>query len=460
MLLHPAVRQGLQPALGFLTMADGAGLATAEQQPLFAMLGRSVEVDPKRIWGWFGYLLPLAPLGPWLYGVSSTSRAGQRSAAAVLALWVVFFGALAIAQIRYGNDVAAAASLAFVLLLFALARSVTARLPIAQRVPSFAPCAALGVGLLLILPVLRDPVLPAVQGSLAAYRGEGRSRESASTSVNATLSRFLREVRLVTPETSSYLGPGPEPEYGIIAHPNLGHAVQFRARRPTGADPFWAYIGAENWAYTSAFLRAESESAALDAARRLRARYLITAPTLDRRSVASQLHFLDGAASGSRPRLEHFRLVTESLRPGASIFARRRPDPPGATAYKLFEIVPGAEVLVNAEPGSEVTASLQLITPAAREFVYRARAVADERGRARLRLPYATSGGAPVRSRGPYRIQVGGRRHRLEVPEAAVLEGERVRLETLPGAGSDAPAERPVPGRSERAANDANGAAE
>jgi hypothetical protein len=107
-----------------------------------------------------------------------------------------------------------------------------------------------------------------------------------------------------------------------------------------------------------------------------------------------------------------------------------------------------------------VTASLQLITPAAREFVYRARAVADERGRARLRLPYAMSGGAPVRSRGPYRIQVGGRRHRLEVPEAAVLEGERVRLETLPVAGSDAPAERPVAGRSERAANDANGAAE
>ena len=40
-----------------------------------------------------------------------------------------------------------------------------------------------------------------------------------------------------------------------------------------------------------------------------------------------------------------------------------------------------------------------------------------------MRLPYATNGSVPVRSRGLYRIRVGDRSHQLEVPEPAALEG-------------------------------------
>jgi asparagine N-glycosylation enzyme membrane subunit Stt3 len=429
LLVLPGSRQGLMPAMEFLTLSDGVGLATGEQRSLFAIFGRSAEPEPTRLWGWFAYLLPLAALGPWLHSRGAGRARGERRAAYVLALWVVFFGALAVSQVRYGNDCSPAASLAFALLLAATGRGLASRVPGRRRFGSLALAAASLLGVIGIWPALNAVFLPQAQASLAALRGESWPRERAATSVAATLSRFMREVRLLTPRTSGYLDPGKTPEYGVIAHPNLGHALQFRARRPTAADPFWANIGAENWAYTSAFLNAPSEEAALAAAQRLKARYVVTAPTQDRGTVHAQLHFFDGAESGTRPRLEHFRLITESATAGRSIFSRRRPDPPGSIAYKLFEIVRGVVLVVHAEPGSFVTASLPLSTPTGRELVYRASAIADEAGVVRLRLPYPTKGTAPVHSRERYRIQVGARHYPIELSEWAIRKGESVQLD-------------------------------
>jgi hypothetical protein len=84
---------------------------------------------------------------------------------------------------------------------------------------------------------------------------------------------------------------------------------------------------------------------------------------------------------------------------------------------------------VRAEPGSAVTASLPLRTPSGREFVYRAHAVSDEGGVARLRLPYPTQSTAPVRSRERYRVQVGARHYPLELTEWAIRKGESVPLD-------------------------------
>ena len=48
-----------------------------------------------------------------------------------------------------------------------------------------------------------------------------------------------------------------------------------RARRPTPADPFWAFIGQESWDRSRALLSAESEERALELSEALGARYVV-----------------------------------------------------------------------------------------------------------------------------------------------------------------------------------------
>ena len=142
-----------------------------------------------------------------------------------------------------------------------------------------------------------------------------------------------REVRRVTPETAGFLDPSVEPAYGILAHANLGHAIQYKARRPTATDPFWAFIGPENWDLSFAFLSERDETKALELARKLSGRFVLTTGDSVQGSVVSHLHHEDGKATKTRNRLEHFRLISEArrrlLRAGDSIcgvlVVQRRP---------------------------------------------------------------------------------------------------------------------------------------
>ena len=96
--------------------------------------------------------------------------------------------------------------------------------------------------------------------------------------------------------------------------------------------------------------------------------------------------------------------------------------------YKLFELVPGAVLTARAAPGTEMRVRLPLVTPLGRRFRYLASARADDAGRIELRVPYPTDPSAPVRSQGPYRIQLGAVRLRLEVSEAETRDGSTVRV--------------------------------
>lgn len=360
-----------------------------------------------------------------------TKGSGPRAAALVLAAWSLFFAALAISRMRYANDCAPAAALCFTLGVSGVAGSVLRRWR-SGPVPAGGKL-ALGsiLWLVLMAPALTAVFLPRAIGSIAALRGDERVRERAVATVSATLARFLADVRQVTPETSGYLDDwrgAPRPEYGVIAHPNLGHAIQYVARRATGTDPFWAYIGERNWAFTASFLRARTEEQALRAASVLDGRYVVTMPMREEGTVPWRLHFYDGNATGAQPPLRHFRLVTESTGPGQSLLARSRPDPPGTPAYKLFEIVEGAEIHVTAAPDAIVRASVGLVTPAGRKFEHTVRVRADETGLARLRLPYATDTTTPVRAQGRYRVHAGGQVRMLAVAEEDVVSGNVIRL--------------------------------
>ena len=127
--------------------------------------------------------------------------------------------------------------------------------------------------------------------------------------------------------------------------------------------------------------------------------------------------------------LRHFRLVTEGPRGGASllaIFGGTRV--PTAIPHKLFEVVAGAELRVETDPGAWVTATVEVETPVGRTFEHVIRGRADEQGIARLEVPYATLTSAPAHPVDGYRITVGSRVTSVEVSEEDVREGRVIRV--------------------------------
>jgi dolichyl-diphosphooligosaccharide--protein glycosyltransferase len=427
LLLFPGPREGLMPAFLFLTLGDEAGARTAEQAPLFALFGRLPNRPATFSWGFAVYLIPLAPAAAALLGRHRPTARVNPAASWILAAWGVFFGFLAIVQKRYGNDYMPTAAVLFALLCMGAAGPAAS----VRWVPK--PWArgvrlslALGLVVLLMVPALSVVHVPRALRSWAAVRGEAWPGQQSERSVAATLSRFAREIARVTPPTGSYLTPGEPPEYGILAHANLGHAIQFRGQRPTATDPFWEFIGRENWDLSSAFLAARDEQKALGLARRLRGRYVVSTPDAARASVVGRLHTNDGNALAGKPALRHFRLVTEAPTSGQSLSQMFGPGRSGVVPYKLFEIVPGAILEIAAPPGVVATARIVLQSPESRVFSYETSATASPNGVARLVLPYSTEPATPVRPRGAWQVSVGDDRFEQRVSEPAVREGRRL----------------------------------
>jgi dolichyl-diphosphooligosaccharide--protein glycosyltransferase len=111
-------------------------------------------------------------------------------------------------------------------------------------------------------------------------------------------------------------------------------------------------------------------------------------------------------------------------------------DAEGLSRLKTYEHVPGATITGQADPGTEVTATLDLrATASDRPFTYEQTTQADEDGTFALTVPYSTSddvgpqeGGTnlSVQPQGPYDVTVGNETAQLQVPEPAVLNGQAV----------------------------------
>jgi dolichyl-diphosphooligosaccharide--protein glycosyltransferase len=431
-LLLPGPRAGLVPAYQFLTMTDHVGAVTGEQSPIFAVFGRSPGAPAVLSWGYLAYLIPLAPLAGLVHALRADAEPRIRGALWVLAGWGGFFGLLAILQRRYGNDFGPAGALLFALGAWSLARWAISRLSPSSLIPSHRDVAAHALAAALLIALLAPPIArvyaPRAGSTWAALTRSDWPGDAAERSIAATLNRFAREIARVTPATSGYLEGGSSPEYGVIAHANIGHALQYGARRATATDPFWAYIGPENWERSFAFLAARDEDRALELAEALNGRYVVTQPDAEPGTVVARLHHGNGSQVGAAPALEHFRLVTEAPEGGRSIGEIFHPQPTGSIPYRLFEIVPGARLEVGAAPGSDVVATVSLLTPSGRERIYRNAARVGEDGWARLVLPYTTDATTLTRARGPYRVRVAGVDHALRVSEAQVQGAQRIVL--------------------------------
>lgn len=390
LLAFPSVRDGLAPALGFLTMTDAMGAQTAEQKPLLpiATMGREVAFPPHLTFGLLTWALPALPL--WLAWHHRT-LAPTRGAGLSLAAWSAFFVALAVPQYRYANDLGP--SIAVVIAL-AIARACTWLRDVSGAPHLFGPAFRVGLAVALLAPPITGLYLPWLQ-KLDSFREAGptpilvRFQDPFADPINRSLSLFLQEVRRVTPETSGYLDHSSTPEYGIVADADIGHAIQYIARRPTPTDPFWSYIGERNWANAHALLASPDEATALEIAELLRARYVITTGRGEIGSIAQRLHAWDGSAAGQWKALGHFRLVTEGPARGHGLPGTGKSGV--AAPYKLFEIVEGSRVAVEAKPGEEVRGRVVIETPTGRRFPYLTSTIASSDGVAQLQIPYSPS---------------------------------------------------------------------
>jgi dolichyl-phosphooligosaccharide-protein glycotransferase len=417
LLALPGVLGGVAEALAFLGKAEPWAARNAEQLPLLGT-GATGWLGPLHQYGGFGYLIPLVPL------IALVRAARTRAApCVVLAAWSSAFGALAVAQLRYGSDFAPAASVGFALLLAEASRALRARLPGWAAATALGALVALTAGPLVAIQALRfadarthaagpppaDPLLESPAGSLV---------------------RFAEEIRALTPDASGFDDPSIAPAYGVLAPPNLGHVLHYVAHRATPADNFGPYAGARAFATVrSLYFVPVSEARVVAIAERLRSPYLVTMEfgASPRDGLIRRLHLEDGLARGDLPRWERFRLIAEGPhggRPLLALFGRRAT--PGAPPYKLFELVEGAVLEAHGVPGTPVEAQVTVRSPSGRRFVYSARGQTDESGIARLRVPYATLTRMPVRPTGPYRLRIGARDFEVAVSEDAVRRGDTV----------------------------------
>ncbi len=416
----PPLRAILSPAAAFLTRTDLWGHANLEQRPLFAWLTSTPLVHGRSataLYGGFALLLPLAPLAA--LAVARDPR--RRRPALALAGWSTALGILAIAQVRFGNDFAPAGSLGFALGLAGCRDALARRLP-----ARLATALVLAGALALLWPAIAAVHRPALERAMSFARQPSLALPIVERSGNGSLRRFAESVRAATPDEGAERDPFARPAFGILAPPNFGYALLTFARRATPASNAGPYLDPGLYASVLAFFATDSEAAGLEIARRLRARYVLTADheALEAPSLGFRLQREGGSATAERPHLASFRLIAEGPEHGRPLFYQfRGPAPRNAPAYRLFEVVEGALLRVRATPGSTVEVELSLASDFGRPFAWRARAQARAGGWARLRVPHPTHASAPVHALGPYRVVADGRTVHVSVSEEQVRRG-------------------------------------
>jgi dolichyl-diphosphooligosaccharide--protein glycosyltransferase len=429
LLVAPGLRGAAADAWAWLARREEFQAVVNESTPLFGDFGSDYRSRAVVMLTAFVYAVPIAiaALG-W-----QERRRPDRLFFAGFSL-ALFLATLA--QWRFVDSYSVAHALLLAWALCALWRGLASRLasrPAIRR--ALAPAAAAAVALLFW------PMAGAQRAHLSdVWRGvSGRepglsplARQRGSLVATA---RWLRENSAWHEDESwAVLGPWGD-----------GHILKYVAERPVVQDNFGDDVGEEGFALAEDYFAARSEEEALRVIARTGTRYVLVRSTgsghargpYARDSLFARLFDWNGsstrvaAAAGEAdlevPALERHRIVYES-----SLVLGRGP---GARAYaRLFEVVEGARLLGEADPGAPVEARLALDGVHGR-FDFVARSRADASGRYALRLPYPNDRFSPaVRAARHYRVTSGAASGRAEIPEAAVRSGAEVPGPSLRGA--------------------------
>jgi asparagine N-glycosylation enzyme membrane subunit Stt3 len=409
--------------LRFVDKGDGWGTTVLEQTPLYA--SRPGAPGGLGQFGAFVWLIPLAPFVPLLLA----RDAAKRPVAAVLFGWGSVLTLLVILQVRFANEFATVGAVLFSLGLARGAAWSAARVDVGTRM---AAACAWGLGALLLLPALWLFYAPFFAAMPITLSTSSPPADRALLTIHGTGLRFAHEIRRVTPKTAGFMHANGAPEYCVLANPNLGHMLQYAAERPTAVNNFGPYIGRENVAAVTRFFGRVSEVEAVEIAEGLGCHYVVTnlGGNDDPLTFLNRLHVDDGRALAEHSPLSRFRLVTEGPAGGVPLAALYRSIPDDRSIpFKLFELVPGALLEIEATPDARIFVELSVRTPLRRTFTWSADVQADEAGLAQLRVPYATHTRLPTRPDGPYRIQVGDEMRHAQVSDRDVRNGLTVRVE-------------------------------
>ena len=422
---------GLLPALGaaaldawqWFSKAEEFQASVAESAPLF---WRGRGLDPGHAELLLSRAIYLAPFSiVWL--ALAGRRSGGDPLRSLLLLFATVFLAATLTQRRFMNSF----SIFYVLLMaLAVERAVAAfRARFGER-----PGAERGIAAaaLLIAGFSLLPLAGWYSNDLAnlGRRWQAVAPRAVGTElVHETLIPVARWLRANTPETQGFFDASLQPEYALLSSWGDGHLLTYVARRPEVQGNFGDDVGEANFALAEEYfaaLREERAAALLD---EVGARYVIAGPRGS------------GHASGYSPQSLWSRLYVP-VREAALATTRRDPPeiwltrhrlvhtsrrPPRGAAlpfYAVYERVAGAEVSGNAPPGARVEARLRLVTGDHAELRFVTQALANAEGRYRLRLPYATAGGASSVQVGQrYRITSGGEQASFGVSEGSVRSG-------------------------------------
>ncbi|MBW2399436.1 MAG: hypothetical protein JRG80_09200, partial [Deltaproteobacteria bacterium] len=408
---------------------DSFQAQVAESKPLF------LSRDGFMLDAAVGYLSTFSLLVPIALGVgfATAHRRLDHSAIRLFLWWSLGLCAATVFQRRFFNSASVS-----VALLFALSfRGVYARLPELLRgrpwTRRIAKAVLVACAIFLLLP-MRTSYSDHLANVAAGLRGESPS-SSAVTRRKITMVRMGNWIRTRTPEPSAWLDADARPAYGILAPWTIGHLLEYEARRPTVVTNFGDDIGRKNFLLARRYYQSE-EGPAAELLDRLRVRYVIAqeAPNyLGEDPLPNSMFFSlfrdDGSGfegdgtdrtNPDLPALERHRLIYESP-------PRVRTDPPSRSMFKMFEFVPGANVVGRAAPGARVRVTLRLRSNRQRGIDYTVESVASRSGEYRFRFPYANRGGpGAVKVGAAYRFECRGEVASLTIEESAVASGAMV----------------------------------
>jgi dolichyl-diphosphooligosaccharide--protein glycosyltransferase len=401
-LLHPAFREGVASGIRFLMAADPWLGSIVEFAPSFspALLGAPLTADTLLTGVYLvAFLLPMALLPARL--VLRFRRGEPLLDLAVVTFAALALGILALIQRRWANAYSVPMAVGGGWAVALLHDRVRARTAAGSRLPA---ASAIAAGLFLSLPallLLRDIAL---HPESSGYPGPDPT---------------LAWIRDNTPPTSGPWG-GAAPEYAVFANWDLGHAIEYVARRPTIANNFGTQLRGNAMSDSARIYLARDERQMAALCERRGIRYLILRnvgavirsyaaiggidfdnavfgralrPEEATRAQVNDafsrlpyglLYGGDGVATKATPAMTRFRLVHEET-------ARDHDNPADMETVKIFEFVRGARVTGKAAPGRQVILFFEFATDGGRVVSYANSVTADANGDYSAVFPYSTT---------------------------------------------------------------------